>query len=310
MGLSDEALRKQIRRDGIDILIDLAGHFGRNRLDALALKPAPVTATWLGYPATTGLPTIDWRITDAIADPPGAERFHTEKLMRLENGFLCFRPFDDAPESGPPPALAEGPQKGRITFGSFNNNTKINQEVAGSWASLLRAVPASRLLLKFSLIKDAAVREALLRMLTAQGIDEARIDIEAWRSGMTDHFAVYNRVDVALDPFPYNGTTTTCEALWMGVPVVTMIGDRHSGRVGLDLLTRIGLECLAAPDPESYVRIAADLAGDLKALGRLRAGLRRRMAASPLCDAPRFAREFEGALRLMWRDWCAGGGSA
>ncbi len=300
-GETDENFRRQVRRDGIDILIDLAGQSANNRLAAFAVKPAPVTVTWLGYPATTGLPTVDWRITDAIADPPGEESFYTEKLMRLEGGFLCYRPPEMAPNVAPLPALANG----FVTFGCFNNNAKINEAVAKAWASLLRAVPDSRLMLKSMHTKDAAVREALLSLLTAQGIEPARIDIEIWRNEAADHLAAYDRVDVALDPFPYNGTTTTCEALWMGVPVIALAGDRHSGRVGLDLLTRVGLPQLAQPTPEAYGRKAVELASDRAALADLRQGLRARMRASPLCDQKRFTREFEAALRQMWRQWCA-----
>ncbi len=304
-GLTDAQLRQQVRRDGIDILIDLAGQSAHNRLAAFAVKPAPVTATWLGYPATTGLPTMDWRITDALADPPGAEAFHVEKLMRLEGGFLCYRPPAATPEVTPPPALANG----FVTFGSFNNHAKINPSVAGTWAALLRAVPDSRLLLKSVQLKDATIREALLGMLAAQGIDRARIDIDTWQNKEADHLAVYGRVDIALDPFPYNGTTTTCEALLMGVPVIALIGDRHSGRVGFDLLTRVGLPQLAAPDSAGYVRVAAELARGLPALSALRQGLRARLRASPLCDENRFAREFESALRSMWQQWCESGAS-
>ncbi len=304
-GKTDEELRRQVRQDGIDILIDLAGHTAQNRLSAFAVKPAPVTATWLGYPTTTGLPTIDCRITDAIADPPGAEQFHTEKLMRLEGGFLCYRPPGSPPEVAQLPALA----KGFVTFGSFNNIAKINESVAATWASLLRAVPGSRLLLKATMIKDKTIQEALLRMLTAAGIDPARINVEIFQSSTLEHLTVYDRVDIALDPFPYNGTTTTCEALWMGVPVVALIGDRHSGRVGFDLLTRVGLPQMAAPDAQGYVRVAAELARDLPALSSLRQGLRERLCASPLCDKDRFAREFESALRTMWKEWCEGGGA-
>ncbi len=303
IGQTDEDFRRQVRRDGIDILVDLAGHSSDNRLSAFAVKPAPVTATWLGYPATTGLPTMDWRITDAIVDPPGDDAFYMEKLMRLEGGFLCYRPPESAPEVSPLPALA----KGFVTFGSFNNSMKINHAVAGVWASLLRAVPGSRLLLKSTLIKDKTVQEALLSMLAAQGIDRARIDIENLQSVVAGHLAVYDRVDIALDPFPYNGTTTTCEAMLMGVPVIALIGDRHSGRVGLDLLTRVGLPQLASPDAQGYVQAAAELARDLPALSTLRQGLRARLRASPLCDKNSFAREFESALRTMWKEWCDSG---
>jgi predicted O-linked N-acetylglucosamine transferase (SPINDLY family) len=169
----------------------------------------------------------------------------------------------------------------------------------------LRAVPDSRLLLKSAVMVDMTVRQALLQLLVIQGIDSTRIDIDIWQGEVADHFAAYNRVDIALDPFPYNGTTATCEALWMGVPVVALIGDRHSGRVGFDILTRAGLPHLALPDPEDYIRKAAELARDLPALSALRQGLRARLRDSPLCDEKRFAREFEAALRQMWRLWCA-----
>jgi predicted O-linked N-acetylglucosamine transferase (SPINDLY family) len=298
---SDEEVCRQIRRDGIDILIDLCGMFSQNRLSVFAMKPAPVTATWLGYPATTGLPNMDWRITDAIVDPPGAEKFHTEKLMRLPGGFLCYRPADDAPDVAPLPAQANG----FVTFGSFNNYRKLNESVAILWARVLKAVPGSHLRLKSIYSGDAQIQETMMRFFTAQGVDPARIEVEPWRgASFAEHFAVYHGVDIALDPFPYNGTTTTCEALWLGAPVVTLIGDRHSGRVGLDLLSRIGLAHLAAEDADEYVRKAADLAKDLPALAALRREMRERMRTSPLCDAPRFAREFEAALRGMWRQWC------
>jgi predicted O-linked N-acetylglucosamine transferase (SPINDLY family) len=302
VGIDDQALRRQIRKDRIDILIDLAGHFAFNRLTAFAAKPAPVTASWLGYPATTGLPNMDWRITDAIADPPGAEDFHIEKLMRLPEGFLCYRPPEEAPELAPLPALT----KGYVTFGSFNNNLKLNGAVARSWAALLHAVPRSRLLLKSATATDRGVRDRQIDMLRTAGADPSRIEIIGWQNETDRHFGAYAAMDVALDPFPYNGTTTTCEALWMGVPVVTLIGDRHASRVGLDLLTRVGLPELATPDAESYVRRAAELVEDLPALSSLRQGLRERMRQSPLCDAARFGRDFDAALRQMWRHYCAG----
>jgi predicted O-linked N-acetylglucosamine transferase (SPINDLY family) len=300
VGLTDEALRRQIRRDGIDILIDLAGHFMRNRLSAFTVKPAPVTASWLGYPATTGLPSMDWRITDAIADPPGAERFYSERLMRLDGGFLCYRPPDESPAVAPPPVLT----RPGATFGSFNNHLKINRAVAACWARILGSVPGARLLLKSEMMGDQGVRQLLLDWFAADGIGADRIELRPWTSGTGDHLAAYAEIDIALDPFPYNGTTTTCEALWMGVPVVSLIGDRHSGRVGLDLLTRVGLERLAAPDLDGYVRLAVALAGDPGELGRLRGDMRTRLRAAPLCDAPHFAHEFDAALRRMWRQWC------
>jgi protein O-GlcNAc transferase len=299
--LDDDALRAQFRADRIDIIVDLAGHTARNRLRALAVKAAPVTASWLGYPATTGLASIDWRITDAIADPPGAERFYTEKLLRLEHGFLCYAPMTgDGPAPAPPP----GSIRGRVTFGSFNNAAKIAPATVRAWAAILAAMPQARLLLKAAILNDAGMRQSLHDRFAAMGIPPQRIELRGYLPDPAAHLALYAEIDVALDPFPYNGTTTTCEALWMGVPVVTLIGDRHAGRVGLDLLSRIGLDALAAADEEAYVATACALAQDAERLKRLRGELRARMRASPLCDEAGFARAFEDGLRRMWQDWC------
>jgi predicted O-linked N-acetylglucosamine transferase (SPINDLY family) len=299
--LSDEEVRRQIRADGIDVLIDLAGHTEGTRLPALASKPAPVTASWLGYPGTTGLPTIDYRITDLLADPEGSERLHTERLIRLPQGFLCYRPPAEAPEVLPPPALArEG-----VTFGSFNRLAKVTPEVVKVWARILHALPRARLLVKDALLRNEDFRRDFAESFAREGVGPERLDLRAFMPGLADHLGAYGEVDVALDPFPYNGTTTTCEALWMGVPVVNLVGDRHAGRVGLSLLSRVGLDHLTASDIDSYVRIATVLAGDLPGLARLRGELRDRLRQSSLCDAPRFARAFEVALRVMWQDWCS-----
>lgn len=299
--LADDALRAQLRADGIDIAIDLAGHTAGNRLRALAVKPAPVTATWLGYPATTGLAAIDWRITDACADPPSQEVFHSERLLRLSDVFLCFGPYmTQIPDPAPAPALGCG----QVTFGSFNNPQKISWSAAGAWARILEAVPDSRLLLKSLAFVEPERRQHFRDLFAAHGIEADRIELLLPQPAMPDHLGSYADIDIALDPFPYNGTTTTCEALWMGVPVVALIGDRHSGRVGFDLLSQLGLADLAARDIDAYVAIAVALAGDRPRLQGLRSELRNRMRASPLFDAPRFARAFEDGLRVMWREWC------
>lgn len=298
--LDDAALAAQFRADGIDILIDIAGHTARNRLRALAVKSAPVTATWLGYPTTTGLRTIDWRITDAIADPPGAEDFHTERLWRMPEGFLCYAPQALTPAVAPPPS----DRAGAVTFGSFNTPMKLSTATVESWAAILRAVPKSRLLLKAGLFNDAGLCDTTRERFVAQGIAPERVLLRGFIADPAGHLASYAEIDIGLDPFPYNGTTTTCEALWMGVPVVTLIGDRHAGRVGLDLLSRIGLSELAAPDVEAYIALAVALGEDAARRARLRAELRQRMLASPLCDPTRFARSFEAALRQMWHEWC------
>ncbi|HEV8014132.1 MAG TPA: tetratricopeptide repeat protein [Stellaceae bacterium] len=299
----DAALRAQLRADSIDIAIDLSGQTAGTRLAALAIRATPVTATWLGYPATTGLTTIDWRITDALADPPGHERYYTEKLLRLPDGFLCYEPrVANLPAVSPVPALSRG---GAVTFGSFNNALKLTPATIRCWAAILAALPTARLVLKAGYLADPALRSSLEIQFAALGIAASRVELRAHLTEMGDHFSAYGEIDIALDPLVYNGTTTTCEALWMGVPVISMIGDRHAARVGLDLLSRVGLSELAAADVDAYVALAASLAGDLPRLQRIRQALRERMRRSPLCDATGFARRFEAGLRTMWRDWCA-----
>jgi predicted O-linked N-acetylglucosamine transferase (SPINDLY family) len=304
VGLSDAEVARQVVADRIDILIDLAGHTERSRLTAFASKPAPVTMTWLGYPTTTGLPTIDWRLTDAIADPPGlGDDLHTERLYRLPGGFLCYRAPEQAPAVAPLPALA----RGHVTFGSFNNLAKVTPAVVERWAAILQRMPGSRLLLKEKRVVDPMFRQRYIDRFAAHGIGEEQLEFMGQIVGTAGHLDAYGRIDVALDPFPYNGTTTSCEALWMGVPVVTMLGDRHSGRVGASLLAHLDLPELVASTPDGYIDAAVALASDIGALAELRRALRGRMAASPLCDAAGFARRFEAALREMWRAWCEGG---
>ncbi len=302
VGWPDDRLAWQIRQDGIDILIDLAGHTSQHRLLVFARKPAPVQMTWLGYPNTTGMRAMDYRITDAVADPPGAsDRLYTETLIRLPGGFLCYTPPPDAPPVAPPPCR----ESGRITFGSFNNLAKVTDEVVAVWARILQRVEGSRLLLKQKALSSKATRRRYRDLFSEAGIPPDRIQMEKAVPARRDHLAVYNRVDVALDPFPYNGTTTTFEALWMGVPVVGLIGTLHAGRVGLSILSRMGLDEWVAPTPEAYVEIAAALAGDSAHLDTLRWEMRDRMTASSICDPARFAREMIDGLRGVWRGWCA-----
>jgi protein O-GlcNAc transferase len=302
-GLDNAALRAQLRADRIDIAIDIAGHTGDSRLSAFAIKPAPVTATWLGYPATTGLATVDWRITDARADPPGQEAFHSEKLLRLPDSFLCYHFYGAVV---PPVAPAPVASRGTITFGSFNNPAKLSPPTIAAWARILASVPGARLMLKSLLFAEPSRRQQFLERFAAEGIVAERLELRELQPDIIDHLNSYAEIDIALDPFPYNGTTTTCEALWMGVPMVSLIGDHHAARVGFDLLSQVGLADFAAPDANAYIAKAIALASDLPQLGRLRQELRERMQASPLCDAPRFARAFESGLREMWREWCHG----
>ncbi len=300
-GMKDDRLSALIRDDGIDILVDLAGHTSGNRLGVFGRKPAPIQVTWLGYPNTTGLREMDYRLTDEWADPPGAsDDLYTETLVRMPRGFLCYRPLDDSPEVSLPPAAGSG----HITFGCFNNSAKINTAVLDIWGWILRDMPNARLLLKSRQLNGPALRERYLHEFTNRGIDPNRIDMLGRINSTVDHLALYGGVDIALDTFPYNGTTTTCEALWMGVPVIALAGDRHAGRVGVSLLHGIGLDELIADSPQEYRRVAVDLARNRERLIAYRSVLRARMREAPLMDAAGFAWNIEEAYRAMWRRWC------
>lgn len=299
--LDDEGLAAQIRADGIDILVDLAGHSGLNRLPMLALRPAPVQVTWLGYPNGTGMASVDYRIVDPVSDPIGPTDGHAvETLVRLPAPFLCFRPPASAPPVVPLPAGATG----AVTFGSFNKLSKITDGTVALWAEVLRRVPGARLLLKDRPLSDAGTVAMVRARFAAAGIDPARLELVGFIKDGAGHLAAYNRIDIALDPHPYNGTITTCDTLWMGAPLVTLAGGRHAARVGASLMTAIGLPELVAATPDRYAAIAAELAGDLSRLMRLRMGMRERVRTSALCDEARFMRNLETAYRLMWRRWC------
>lgn len=306
-GQSTEQVVEQVRRDGIDILVDLAGHMGANRLEVMARRPAPVQMTYLGYPGTTGLTEIDYRVTDAAADPPGqTEAWHSEALLRLAGGFLCYQPLGPTPEVNALPAL----RRGGVTLGSFNALAKLTPEMMGVWAGVLQRAPGARLLLKNHSFQDPATRERVARRFAAMGISAERVALRAPAPDVAAHLAGYHEMDIALDSFPYHGTTTTCEALWMGVPVVTLAGPMHVSRVGASLLRQVGLEDLVTQTPEAYGAMAVGLAEDLERLATLRATLRERMSRSPLMDVRGFMREFEGKLREVWRRYCAAGGRA
>jgi predicted O-linked N-acetylglucosamine transferase (SPINDLY family) len=309
-GLADEwvkaapmdaaSLDAEIRRRRIDVLLELGGHTGGGRLQAIDRKPAPVIVSAIGYPNTTGHPAVDVRLVDSVTDPPGSDHLCTERLVRLDPCFLCYRPLPGAPEPAMPPAGAP------VTFGSFNLTSKVRERTIGLWARVLDAVPGSRLLVKSKSLKDDGARRRLMERLAAGGIDPSRVDTIAFTATVEEHLALYSRVHVALDCTPYNGTTTTCEALWMGVPVVSIRGDRHSARVGESLLAAAGCPELVAADDDGFVRIAGGLAGDRERLAALRYGLRARLAASPLLDADAYAARFHAALRDAWRAHCAG----
>ncbi len=302
-GLTDVEADALIRSDGIDILVDLAGHSADNRLPLMARKPAPIQGSWIGYPNTTGLSAIDFRFTDAIADPPGqSDAWHTEKLIRLAGGFLCFRPPEEAPAIEPikPRGL------GQVVFGCFNNHSKVSPYVTRLWADLLKELPEAVLMLKNRSMDDPRARAEILDRFASNGIDPQRIKTVGRIPGRGGHLAAYNLVDISLDTHPYSGTATTCESLWMGTPVVTLAGPTHVSRVSASLLHRVGLDDLVATSPEEYVLKAVSLALDHARLQELRQTLRARLQASPLLDAKACAENVEAAYRRLWVDWCAG----
>jgi len=295
---SDDALARKIRDDAIDVLVDLSGHTEAHSLVALHLRPAPVIVTYCGYPGTTGIRSVGFRIVDSLTDPPGdADAFVTERLVRLDPCFLCYR----APADAPPVTTREGAP---LTYGSFNAIQKINDPLIALWARVLKESPDSRMAIKSMNLDDEGVRGALLGRFERAGVDPSRIELLAPTRGIVEHLASYARVDVALDTFPYHGTTTTCEALFMGVPVVTRAGDRHASRVGVSLLNAVGLREHVAASDDEYVRIAAALGADAARRASLRAGLRGQVQGSVLCDEAAFCRRLEHALRSMWRTWC------
>ena len=300
-GMTDEQVAALIRQDGIDILVDLAGHTGGNRLLVFAQKPAPVQVTYLGYPSTSGLTAMDYRLTDAWMDPPGmTEAFHSETLVRLPAGAVCYKPPDPGPEVKPVPA----PAPGHVTFVSFNNAVKVRPEVIALWSSVLQAVPDARLLMKAKQLRDSETLAMIRGMFEENGITPDRLELIYWVPGGDDHLSIYNRTHIALDPFPYNGCTTTCEALWMGVPVITMQGEESRSRMSLSILKQAGLdECIAA-SPGDYVAIARDLATDIARLNTLRQELRHKIRQSTLVDAAAFTRSVESAYRDIWMRWC------
>ncbi|KAL5996065.1 hypothetical protein ACLOJK_026138 [Asimina triloba] len=270
-GIEEKKVASMVREDEVDILVELTGHTANNRLGMMACRPAPVQVTWIGYPNTTGLPTIDYRITDSLADPPDTKQKHVEELVRLPECFLCYTPSPEAGPVSPTPALSNG----FITFGSFNNLAK-------------------------------SVRQRFLSTLEQMGLESLRVDLLPLILLNHDHMQAYSLMDISLDTFPYAGTTTTCESLYMGVPCVTMAGSVHAHNVGVSLLTKVGLGHLIAKTEDEYVRLALHLASDVTALANLRTGLRDLMLKSPVCDGARFARGLEVQYRNMWHRYCRG----
>jgi len=302
LGLNDAEATQLIRQDGIDILVDLVGHTAGKPLRIFARKPAPIQMTYLGYPGTTGLPTIDYRLTDTLADPPGTtERFHTEKLVRMPDCAWIYRPPREAPAVAPPPSI----RNGYITFGSFNMLPKITPAMVELWAQILLKTPGSKMILKTRSFADEPSKQRIAALFAKAGVEASRLELRSRTPAQTDHLADYGNLDIELDTLPYNGTTIICESLWMGVPVVSLSGNVHVSRVGMSLLSNVGLRGLVATTPQEYVRIATELAAHPARLAELRSTMRQRVESSPLRDEAKFARGLEAIYRMIWQVWCA-----
>lgn len=300
-GQHPAAARDLIVRERVDVLVDLSGHSSGSSPHLLALRAAPVQATMIGYPATTGLSTVDVRVVDTHTDPVGAERFASERLTRLDPCFLCYTPREHVPDPVPRPADAP------VVFASFNALMKHTLRTLAMWGRVLNSVPAARLVMKNKSLGDAGARETCVARLRAAGIDPERVDLLPWAQNPADHMLAYQAVDIALDTFPYQGTTTTCEALFMGVPVVSRVGRTHASRVGLSLLGQVGLADLACDSDDAFVHAATTLALDAPRRAGLRSTLRARLLGSPLGDGPGHTRRVEEAFRQEWSRACVGG---
>jgi len=303
VGVGDEQAKEIVVKDRIDILVDLVGHTGDHRLLLFGRRPAPVQVTYLGYPNTTGLSTIDYRITDGDADPVGmTESHHTETLIRLPDSFLCYSPPFDIPQR----PLHRGRE---TTFGSFNNLAKITSEMLELWGRIVCSVPNSKLVIKSVGLSCARVRERFYRNLADRGVHPSRVALLPYDPSSREHLLTYHKIDIALDTFPYHGTTTTCEALWMGVPVVSLAGHAHVSRVGVSLLRRAGLTPLIATTMDEYFERAVALAGDHEQWKAFSSNIRERLRLSPLANPSRFVQDLEDAFALMWFRWCEGLGA-
>jgi protein O-GlcNAc transferase len=306
-GVSDEDLERILRAAELDILVELTGHSNHQRLAVLATRVAPVQVSYLGYPNTTGVAAIDYRITDARADPPGeSDRVHSEKLLRLPGTFLCYAP----PAAKVEATAAPFHRTGHITFGSFNNFAKISPVTIKLWSRVLGSVPNSKLLVKTRGLEDPGLRALLLARFREQGMEADRFEFMPPILDQREHLQTYGKVDIALDSFPYHGTTTTMEALWMGVPVVTLEGDRHASRVGASILSALGMVDCVAQTQEEYVQIAARLAATHSDLDVLRQQLRPRLSKSPLTDGARFTAHLEQAYLKMWEETLSRSGAS
>jgi predicted O-linked N-acetylglucosamine transferase (SPINDLY family) len=298
--MGDDEVADLIEADGIDILVDLSGHTDGNRLKVFARKPAPVQVTWLGFPATTGMKAMDYRITDKYAEPPGvSDNLNVEKLWRLPHIFYCYGGGQKEVEVIDHPPFEDN---GYITFGCFNNFAKVTDEVLQTWSRIMQRVPDSRLLLEIAGIDGPAVQDVVKGRLVRAGLPGDRIILKLRKS--ENQFVLYNRIDIALDPFPCNGGTTSMDTLWMGVPFITLAGQHFVSRMGVTILTNAGLPQLIADSPDDYIAKAVALAQDRDGLKALRHGLRERFIASPVMDGPLFTKDMEDAYRGMWREYC------
>jgi len=299
-GLSDLEAAKIIRGDGIDILIELGGHSRNSRLAVCAYRPAPIQVSYLGYPNTTGLETINFKISDAVTDPPElSDQYHTESMIRLKRCFLCFRPPSDLDQT------LESHRKSNesVTFGSFNNLSKVSDSTLAAWSSILKETSNSRLLIKAQALADPFVRQNLTERIASHGIPYQQLDLREPTITYDQHLATISEVDIALDSFPYNGTTTTCETLWAGVPVITFLGDRHASRVSASILHAIGADELVAKDVTGYIDLAITLGADMDRLRLIKSGLRQKLLKSALIDEENMLSNFESCLLDIWNSY-------
>ncbi|KPA15713.1 TPR repeat-containing protein [Candidatus Magnetomorum sp. HK-1] len=294
--MTDDQMAKKIYQDKIDILVDLSGHFSGNRLGVFAQQPAPVQITYLGYPNTSGLSTIQYRLTDIIADPEEHDAFYSEQLIRMPQGFLCYQPQTDSPSVSPLPAT----KNGYITLGSFNNLAKVNATVIKIWSEILCNLPNARLLLKSRPLSDEETKDYVINKFISHGVDHHQIQCMGFFDSIEEHLSAYHHVDLALDSFPYNGTTTTCDALWMGVPVITRLGECHAGRVGASILSFVGLNDFIADSDENYISKTIQLCQNLTLLREIRKKLRNLFNTSPLMDAKQFTKKLEKTYQRLW----------
>jgi predicted O-linked N-acetylglucosamine transferase (SPINDLY family) len=298
--MSDKTLADQVRQDAIDVFVDPTGFMASNRILTFARKPAPVQVSYFGYPGTVALSAIEWRLTDSLLDPPGmTESHYTEKLIRIGPSAMVYAPLSETDDVQPTPALKEG----FITFGALNRLSKVTPAVIALWGRILSAVPRSRLLLLSPTMHEQEANDEIRRLFARHGVPPDRLEL-APRSPRSSYLKLFHLIDIHLDPFPYNGCTTTCDGMWMGVPTVTLAGRAYASRMGVSLLTQVGLQELVATTPEHYVQVATRLAGDVLRLNQLRCSMRDRMVRSPLMDYKGLARNIEAAFRQMWKAWC------